>query len=139
LPDSAEQPTQQSIAQAVTEISERATVLVREEIELAKAEVSLKLSRLARGAFVGAVAGIFFVVGLLFLLDSAAWGAYTIFGGTAYWAGFLVVAIALFVLGALAGVLAYRAVRKGAPPTPTMAIDEAKKIRETVTASEGTT
>ena len=55
-----------------------------------------------------------------------------------YWLGFLVVAVALFLLGVLAGMLAYRAVRSGAPPVPTMAIDEAKKIRETVTtASEG--
>ena len=38
----------------------------------------------------------------------------------------------LLLLGALAGVLACRAVRKGSPPVPTMAIDEAKKIRETV-------
>ena len=40
------------------------------------------------------------------------------------------------MLGALAGIVAYRAVRKGTPPAPTMAIDEAKKIRETVTATE---
>jgi uncharacterized membrane protein YqjE len=129
---------QQTIAKAITEISERASLLVREEIELAKAEVTQKVTKLVKGAIVGLVAGIFFVVGLVFLLDSAAWGAYTIFGGTAYWAGFLTVAVALFVLGALAGVLAYRAVRSGAPPVPAMAIDEAKKIRDTVTASEGT-
>jgi uncharacterized membrane protein YqjE len=122
-----------SLAQAITDVSERAQLLVREEIELAKAEINARLSKLVRGAIVGVVAGVFFVTGLFFLLNSAAWGAYLIFGGTDYWAGFLIVAVALFVLGALAGALAYRAVRKGAPPTPTMAIDEAKKIRETVT------
>ncbi len=129
---------QQTIAQAITDISERATLLVREEIELAKAEVTQKVTKLVKGAIVGIVAGVFFLVGLLFLLDSAAWGAYKIVGGTDYWAGFLIVAGALFVLGVLAGILAYRAVRSGAPPVPSMAIDEAKKIRETVTASEGT-
>lgn len=116
-------------------MSERASLLVREEIELAKAEINARVSKLARGAIVGIVAGVFFVTGLFFLLNSAAWGAYLIFGGTSYWAGFLIVAVALFLLGALAGGLAYRAVRKGSPPTPAMAIDEAKRIRETVTAA----
>ena len=116
-------------------MSERASLLVREEIELAKAEINARVSKLVRGAIVGIVAGVFFVTGLFFLLNSAAWGAYLIFGGSAYWAGFLIVAVLLFVLGALAGALAYRAVRKGSPPAPTMAIDEAKKIRDTVTAT----
>lgn len=133
LPASDRQPT---LAEAITQVSEQASLLVREEIELAKAEVTARVTKLVKGAVVGIVAGIFFAVGLLFLLDSAAWGAYLIFGGTAYWAGFLIVAVLLFVLGALAGWLAYRAVRGGAPPVPAMAIDEAKKIRETVTASE---
>lgn len=131
MPDNA--PRQPTLAEAITQVSERASLLVREEIELAKAEINARVAKLARGAVVGIVAGVFFIVGLLFLLHSASWAAYLIFGGTAFWAGYLVVAVALFVLGALAGALAYRAVRKGSPPTPTMAIDEAKKIRETVT------
>ena len=45
---------------------------------------------------------------------------------------FYVVAGILFILGALAGFLASRAFKKGTPPMPAMAIDEAKRIRETV-------
>jgi uncharacterized small protein (DUF1192 family) len=134
-PPAAADPT---IAQAITEISERASLLVREEIELAKAEVTQKLTKLAKGAAVGMAAGLFVAVALFFVLQSAAWGAYLIFGGTAYWAGFMLVAVVLFLLGALAGMLAYRAVRGGSPPVPAMAIDEARKIRDTVTGSEGT-
>lgn len=133
------EPQAASIAQAITDVSERASLLVREEIELAKAEVSAKVTKLVKGAVVGIAAGIFVVTGLMFLLHAAAWGVWEAIGGsTNYWLGFVVVAVALFLLGALAGMLAYRAVRSGAPPTPSMAIDEAKKIRETVTtASEG--
>ena len=134
-PQPAADPT---IAQAITEISERASLLVREEIELAKAEVTQKLTKLVKGAIVGAAAGLFVVVALFFVLQSAAWGAYLIFGGTAYWAGFLLVAVVLFLLGALAGMIAYRAVRGGSPPVPAMAINEAKKTRDTATGSEGT-
>ena len=137
-PDAPPEPQDVSIAKAIAEVSARAQLLVREEIELAKAEVSAKVSKLITGAVVGIAAGIFVVTGLLFLLHAAAWGLYTIFGGTAYWAGFLIVAVGLFGLGALAGMLAYRAVRTGAPPTPSMAIDEAKKIRETVSGTEAT-
>ncbi|HZV75339.1 MAG TPA: phage holin family protein [Conexibacter sp.] len=136
MPDNAPRQDQPSLAEAVTQVSERASLLVREEIELAKAEMAAKARKLATGAVVGIVAGVFFITALFFLLNSAAWGAYLIFGGTAYWAGFLIVAVALFLLGALAGIVAYRAVRKGTPPAPTMAIDEAKKIRDTVTATE---
>jgi Putative Actinobacterial Holin-X, holin superfamily III len=132
----ADDPRQPTLAEAVTQVSERASLLVREEIELAKAEMAAKARKLATGAVVGIVAGVFLITGLFFLLQSAAWGAYLIFGGTAYWAGFLIVAVALFLLGALAGIIAYRAIRKGSPPAPTMAIDEAKRIRQTVTATE---
>ncbi|HEU4703146.1 MAG TPA: phage holin family protein [Conexibacter sp.] len=128
--------TQTGLADAVTQVSERVSLLVREEIELAKAEMAVKARKLAIGAVVMSVAGVFFLTGLFFLLESGAWAAYKIVGGTDYWAGFLIVAGLLFVLGALAGGLAYRALRKGTPPAPTMAIDEAKKIRDTVTASE---
>ncbi len=141
MPVSDEQPDAQAatLAQTIAEVSERASLLVREEIELAKAEISEKISKLIKGAVVGVVAGIFVVTGLLFLLHGAAWGVWQLIGsGQDYWLGFVVVAGALFLLGALAGILAYRAVRSGAPPVPVMAIDEAKKIRDTVKASEGT-
>lgn len=131
----ADDPTSKNIAQAITEVSEKASLLVREEIELAKAEISARVTKLVKGAIVGIAAGIFVVVGLLYLIESAAWGVWQISGwGTNYWFGFLVVALVLFLLGGIAGALAYKAVKAGAPPTPEMAIGEAKKIRETVTA-----
>ena len=51
------------------------------------------------------------------------------------WLGFLIVAVTLFVLGALAGFIAARLVKRGAPPTPQMAIEEGKLIKETVTSA----
>ena len=110
---------------------------MREEIELAKAEVGAKLTKLVKGAVVGMAAGIFVVTGLLFGLHAAAWGIYTFFGGTAYWVGFAIVAGVLFLLGALAGMLAYRAVRSSAPPVPSMAIDEARRSVRPSLAHEG--
>jgi uncharacterized membrane protein YqjE len=110
-------------------------MLVREEIELAKAELTEKISKLVKGALVGIAAGVFVVIGLLFLLHGLAWLAwFELFPNDQFFWGFFVVAGALFLLGALAGLLAARAFRSGAPPTPEMAIDEAKLIRHTVTS-----
>jgi hypothetical protein len=123
-----------NIAQAIQEVSERAQILVREEIELAKAEVTAKVSQLVKGAAVGAAAGIFVIVGLLFLLHGFAWLAYyalPVPDGTFFW-GFFLIAGVLFLLGAIAGFVASRAFKRGSPPKPEMAIDEAKRIRETV-------
>jgi hypothetical protein len=121
------------IGQAVQEVSERAQILVREEIELAKAEVTEKVSTLAKGAGVGIVAGVIAVFGLALLLQGFAWLVYYLLfpDGTYFW-GFFVVAGVLFLLAALAGFLASRAFKRGSPPTPDLAIDEAKRIRETV-------
>ncbi len=126
-----------NIATAITEVSERATLLVREEIELAKAEVAEKAAKLVKGAIVGAAAGIFFVMALIFVLVGCAWLLYYFLPGndwTFFW-GFFAMAAILLVLGVLAGLIAARAVKKGSPPVPSMAIEEARKIRESVSAS----
>jgi uncharacterized membrane protein YqjE len=127
----------QNIAQAIDEVSQRVVLLVQEEIELAKAEVTEKVTKLIKGAVVGITAGVFVLFGLFLLLDGFAWLAYWAIPfpeGTFFW-GFFVVAAVLFLLGALAGYIASRALKAGSPPTPALAIDEAKRIRETVKSS----
>jgi uncharacterized small protein (DUF1192 family) len=122
-----------SLGAAVSEVSEKLTLLVREEIELAKAEVTTKASSLARGAAavaVGAVFGIFALVfGLLFL----AWGLNAAFNSI--WIGMGITFGVLLLLTVVAFLIAWRKLKVGAPK-PTMAIDEAKKIRATVTGGK---
>jgi uncharacterized membrane protein YqjE len=128
------QASTQNIAQAIQEVSDRAQILVREEIELAKAEITEKVTVLVRGAVVGIVAGVFALVGLLFLLHGFAWLSYYLLpvpDQTVFW-GFFLVAGVLFLLGGLGGFLAARAFKRGSPPTPDLAIAEAKRIQETV-------
>src|SRR3954451_2530497 len=124
------------LAQAIQDVSEKASLLVREEIELAKTEVMEKVTKLIKGAVVGIVAGIFAVLGLIYLLHALAWLIWDVIGGTRdFWLGFLIVAVVLFLLGGLAGFLAMRFVKRGAPPMPQMAIEEGKLIKETVTSA----
>jgi uncharacterized membrane protein YqjE len=129
----AESPTH-DLAQTVQEVSERVSLLVREEIELAKAEVTTKITKLLRGIVIGAFAGIFVVVGLLFLLHGLAWFAWWALpvGDRSFFWGFFFVAGLLFVLGGVAGYLAARFFKESTPPVPAMAIDEAGKIRKTL-------
>jgi uncharacterized membrane protein YqjE len=121
------------VGTALTEVTERMTLIIREEIELAKAEVSEKVSSLIKGAVVGAAAGIFAVFGLIYLLHGFAWLAWfalPVGDNQVFW-GFFIVAVVLFGLGGLAGYLAAKALKRGSPPVPEMAIDEAKRVRET--------
>ena len=124
----------QNIAAAVTEVSERASVLVREEIELVKAEMTEKANRLVRGAVVGVAAGIFLVMALILFLVGCAWLLYYYLPGNAfaYFWGFFAMALILILIGAASGMLAARLFKRAAPPTPDMAIEEARRIRETV-------
>ncbi len=135
--DGRTQEPPQNVATAIAEVSERATLLVREEIELAKAEVSEKASKLVRGAIVGAAAGIFLVSALIFVLIGCAWLLYWALpvGTFDYFWGFFAMAAILVVLGVLAGLLAARFVKRSTPPVPTMAIEEARKIREVVSSA----
>jgi uncharacterized membrane protein YqjE len=127
----------QNIATAIAEVSERATLLVREEIELAKAEVSEKATKLIKGAVVGIAAGVFFLMALIFALVGCAWLLYYFLPGnefTYFW-GFFAMAVILVLLGVLAGLVAARVVKRGSPPVPSMAIEEARKIRDAVSVT----
>ena len=124
------------LGQAIQDVTETLSLLVREEVELAKTEVTEKVTKLIKGAVVGIVAGIFAVFGLIYLLHAASWAIWQAIGGSDnFWIGFLIVAVVLFVLGALAGFVSARLFKRGAPPTPQMAIEEGKLIKETVTTS----
>ena len=119
-----------NLATAVTEVSERMSLLVREEIELAKAEVTLKVTSLARGTVAVAAGAVFGVFALVFVLLTIAWALNSAFGSL--WEGFAVVMVVLLAATAGAFLFAWRKFKVG-PPTPTMAIEEATKIRATVT------
>ena len=123
------------LGSAIQDVTQKVQLLVREEIALAKAEMTEKITRLIRGVVVGIAAGIFAVAGLIYLLHALSWLIWKLIGGRDnFYIGFLIVAAALFILGGLAGFVAARSLRKGTPPTPAMAIEEAQLIRQTLTS-----
>ena len=126
-----EAPSREGLGPAVQEISYRAQQLVREEIELAKAEVSAKVSSLVKGIAVGVAGGIFAVVALLFFLHGLSFG-FSDWFGVDPWIGYWITTAILFLLAGIAALVAARFVKRGTPPKPEMAIDEAQRIRRTV-------
>jgi Putative Actinobacterial Holin-X, holin superfamily III len=120
-----------NLATVMTDVSERVTVLVKEELELAKAEVQQKVKSLSKGLIAGAVGAVFALLFIPFALATLAWGLNSAF--SSIWLGFLVVTGLLLVLMGGAFLFAWRKLKVGAP-MPKSAIEEAKKIRETVSA-----
>jgi len=120
-----------SVAELVFDVSERTSTLIREEVELAKAEVTEKVTKLLRGSAVGAAAGAFAFLALILIMEGVAWLLNEeVFDNS--WAGFFVEAAVFLLVAAAAGWFAYRSVKAGSPPVPEQAIEEAKMIRETI-------
>jgi Putative Actinobacterial Holin-X, holin superfamily III len=122
------------LAEAIQDVSRHAQTIVREEIELAKVETMAKITSLARGVIAAVIGAVFGVFALILGLETLAWGLNSPIAGTGkIWVGFIITTALLVVLTAAAFLFAWRKLRVGAP-TPDMAIDEAKKIRDTVGA-----
>ena len=123
-PDSAEK----SLGEIVTEVTSKAQLLVREEIELAKAEVTTKVSKLAKGAGFFGGAAVLALFALIWLFHFLALGIADWTGLKPY-VGYAIVTVALLIVAGFLAFLGLRSVKKGAPPVPEMAIEEAKKTR----------
>ncbi len=127
--------SEKTIGELVFEVSERTSNLVREEIELAKAEVSEKVSTLARGGAVGIAAGVFAFLALILLMHSFALGLASLLGWGA-WAGYLIEGILFILIAAGAGWFAYNSFEKTGAPIPTEAIEEAQKTKALLTPGD---
>ena len=119
-----------SLGDVVTEVTEKASFLVREEIELAKAEVTAKVTKLGKGAGALAAAGTLAVFALIFFFHALAWFLNDAFNWSTVWPGYLATFFVILVIGAIIGFLGVRWLKGGSPPTPDLAIEEAKRTRE---------
>ena len=118
-----------SLGDVVTEVTEKASFLVREEIELAKAEVTQKVTKLGKGAGALAAAGVLLVFALIFFFHALAWFFNDAFNWNTAWPGYLATFGVILALGGVAAFLGLRWLKGGSPPTPELAIEEAKRTR----------
>jgi multisubunit Na+/H+ antiporter MnhC subunit len=115
------------LAAAARNVADRAREFVRLELELAATELKRKLVAvgLGIGLLVGAVVLLLF--GLGFALAGGAAGLET---ALPTWASLLIVAGALLLTAATLAALGVAALRRGTPPVPQQAIEEAKLTTE---------
>src|SRR6201986_3439550 len=127
---------ERKLGELVFDVTEGVSSLVREEIQLAKTEVAEKAGKIAKGAVVGISAGVFAFLALILEMEGIAWLLNEeVFNGKT-WPGFFIEAAAFLLIAALAGYIAFRAVKAGAPPTPDQAIEEAKLTKEMLTKED---
>ena len=117
----------QGVGAAVKEVAERASWIVRLELELAAMELKRKVVALGLGIVFAIAAGIFliFMLGFAFAAVAAALAT-----AMSTWLALLITTGILFVLAALLGILGLAKIRTGTPPIPEQAIREAKLTTE---------
>jgi hypothetical protein len=113
------------LGEIVGNVSKQTSLLVSEEIALAKAEVAEKVSKLGKGVAGFALAGFFALMMLVFLLHTLSLGFAEWFD-LKVWVGYAITTVLLLLLTGLCALIGLRFVKRGSPPTPQMAIEEAK-------------
>jgi hypothetical protein len=108
-------------------VADRARSIVRLELQLAAAEVKQKVAALGIGIGLLVGAGLFGFFGLGFLFATAAAALATTLST---WLALLIVTGALFLLAGVLAVVGLGMVKKGTPPVPAQAIEEAKRTTE---------
>jgi hypothetical protein len=110
-------------------VADRARSIVRLELELAASELKRKVAALGLGIALLAGAAIFVLFALAFAVATIAAAIATVLST---WLALLIVTGALFLLAGLLVALGLGAIRKGTPPIPEQAIQEAKLTMEAV-------
>lgn len=135
-PDPNRPDSQKTVGELIFEVTEKTSNLIREEIELAKTEISEKVATLVRGSAVGVAAGIFAFLALILLMIAFALGLNSLFFEDQPWAGFLIEALIFIAIAAGSGYFAYRSFEETGAPVPTDAIEEAQKTKAVLMPGE---
>lgn len=109
----APRPTDPSIGRLVNNALEDVSSLVRNEIALAKAEITVDVKRGGMGAAMFVVAGVFAFLGLIFLLHTIALGIFAL--GLPLWASYLIVTVVLLICAAIVALVGKSQISKVNP------------------------
>lgn len=120
---------QRSLKQIFREITGDVKTLAQEEKSLATAEVKAGVTKLGIGGGLLGAALFFVLMAVIILLFAASAGIHA--AGLSWWLSFLIVGVALIVLGAILALIGIPFLKKG-KPVPTQAIDGAKSTLNAV-------
>ena len=117
----------QGLGGAAKQLAERASSLIRLELELAGLELKRKAGLLTTGIGLAVGAAVLVFYGVGFGLAAIAAGIAT---ATSVWLALLIVTIGLVLVAGVLVFFAQRAIKKATPPVPEQAIQEAKLTTE---------
>jgi putative superfamily III holin-X len=111
---------------AAKQVAEHASAVARLEVELATLELKRKVTNLGLGIGLAVAAGLFGLYALGFGLAAAA-AALALVLDT--WLALLIVFGGLLLLALLLGLVGLNRIKRGTPPVPEQAIEEAKRTQ----------
>jgi hypothetical protein len=123
-------PSDASTAELVRRATEQISRLVRDELQLARAEMSVKARRFGTGAGLFGAAGFVALYGLGVLIAAAVLGLAEVMWP---WLAALVVGVVLFATSGLMALLGRGQFRRATPATPEQTLDSVKADVQTVT------
>jgi uncharacterized membrane protein YqjE len=132
MPTRVAETEQQGVGAAAKQVAEHASALARLELELAGLELKQKAGALCAGVGLGIGAAVVALYAVGFLLATAAVALAIVLDA---WLALLIVTLVLFAVTAVLGLIAVRAIKRGTPPVPELAIQEAKLTSEALKAN----
>jgi hypothetical protein len=132
-PFTTDDPDDKSVGELIRSMSADISILVRDEIRLAQAEVGEKAKKagIGIGAFGGA--GVVALYGLGVLIAAAVLGLANV---VSPWLAALIIGVVLFVVAGVAALIGKKQLSQAAPPVPTQAIASVKtdvaEIKESI-------
>ena len=124
-------PANATTGELITRLSSQVSELVRGEIALAKAELTQKGKRAGIGAGLAGAAGVLALYGVGALIT-------TVIAALALvlpvWAAALIVAVVIFIVAGVLGLLGKNQIQRATPPVPEITVESVK--RDVATVSE---
>jgi len=121
-----------SSAELVRQATEQVTTLVRQEMQLARAELSEKGKHVGLGVGLFTGAGLTIFYGVAALLVAAGLGLAEVMPG---WLAALIVGVVLLALAGLEALLGRGQVKRGTPLAPSRAVDSVRSDIDAVSAA----
>ena len=119
-----EESDEKALAELLKDLSEQTTNLVHHEVELAKAEMSVKGKLLAAGAALFAASG---VLGFLAVAALVACAIVGLSEALPVWLAALIMAVVLGGVAAILALMGKSKTRRGSPPLPEEALESTKE------------
>ena len=117
-------PPQKSLGELFGDLSAQVSALVRQEVQLAKTEITGKIAGLAVGAAALAVAAVMGLGAFLVILAAAVAALSLVLP---VWAAALIVAVVLLIIAGVAALTGIKKIKSATPPIPQKTIETLKE------------